>query len=593
MNREQERESDPRPLAYDMVVVGAGITGAGIARDAAMRGLSVCVVEKHDVAFGTSSRSTKLIHGGLRYLEHQAFDMVFESLSERHILRRIAPHLCRPLGFWFPVRKGASRPPWLIRLGMWLYDLLALFRAPRRHRYVGTRAVAEREPALNTEDLLGAALYYDFATDDGRLTLETLVSAEEHGATIMTHTEVVDLIRRDGTQDAPVQGVRIRPTVATSQGPNQGLEPAPVQEIHAPVVVSATGPWTDRFLRSSGADRASARLRPTKGIHVVVPREKLPVHRAVVCFHPDDGRVLFALPWQDHTYLGTTDTDDPTHPAEVHATGEDVAYLLGAARAHFPGHPLTAADVVSTWAGLRPLVVDADETDESAVSREHSIFFAPPGLVTIAGGKLTTYRRMAKELVDAVVKRVAPHLKTKIRRPLNTARVPLPGGCGWPKGGIEALVQTLAAEFPHVDRRTLSHLGTTFGVRASRVLALTRDQPELATPLCSDRPDIWAQLHFAVSHEFCEHLDDFMIRRTELFYKAKDQALPVVEPIARRMASLLAWNDHNTAAQIRRYTAEVERSRRFRASPDQRTHPTPHPSEANGHAEPALRSLPH
>ena len=386
--------------AVDVLVIGGGITGAGIARDAARRGLKVAVVEQRDLAFGTSSRSSKLVHGGLRYLESYEFSLVFESVSERRVLMDLAPHLVNPLGFLFPVYKGSRQSLFVINAGMWLYDGLSLFRSPKIHKKLKPKEVAELEPAVKQEGLKGAPLYYDCSTDDARLTVETALDAVAHGAIIATYARVESFLKDDNG--------RIQGAVVKCQTTGE------LKEVRASVVVNATGPWTDKTMAMSGTRKGNL-LRPTKGVHIVVEFDKLPIQHAVVCFHPTDERVLFALPWGDRTYIGTTDTDYQGDEAEVAATLTDVDYLIEASNTYFPNHPVERADVIATWAGLRPLIAppsdgdgdedaeDGGEVSESKVSREHQILVGQDGLITIAGGKLTTYRKMAGELVDTAV----------------------------------------------------------------------------------------------------------------------------------------------------------------------------------------------
>ena len=326
------------------------------------------------------------MHGGLRYLESYEFSLVFESVSERRILLDLAPHLVNPLAFLFPVYKNGRHNIWMISAGMWLYDGLSLFRSPKKHQRLKSRQVAEVEPILEQKGLRGAPLYYDCSTDDARLTVETFIDAAEQGATVVSWCKA-DALMKD--EHGRVNGAVVR-DVGTGA----------LKEVKAHVVINATGPWTDDTLSMSGS-RGGKLLRPTKGVHIVVPSEKLPVQHAVVCFHPTDERVLFALPWGDCTYVGTTDTDYEGDPSDVAATLEDVDYLLGASNVYFPEHQIARKDVISTWAGLRPLISpdangELSDVAESKVSREHQIIVGQDGMLTIAGGKLTTFRRMGR-----------------------------------------------------------------------------------------------------------------------------------------------------------------------------------------------------
>ena len=297
---------NPQPIDgdFDLLIVGAGITGAGAARDAARRGLRVAIVDQDDVASGTSSRSSKLVHGGLRYLEQGEVSLVFEAVAERRVLQQIAPHLVNPIPFLLPVYKDSRRGMFTINVGMWLYDGLSLFRSPKMHESLSRKEVIKVEPSLRSEGLRGAPVYYDCATDDARLTLETLLDAVKAGAVVRTHTKVTQLVRENGLVSGAVVEDRLSGEEYT---------------IRAHVVLNATGPWSDRTCSLTG-ESAAPRLRPTKGIHLVVDSSRLNVNHAIVGMHPSDGRVFFTIPWGEQTYIGTTDTDFQGDPSDVYAT---------------------------------------------------------------------------------------------------------------------------------------------------------------------------------------------------------------------------------------------------------------------------------
>lgn len=541
----------------DVLIVGGGITGAGIARDAARRGYTTALVEMNDLAYGTSSRSSKLVHGGLRYLEHYEFGMVFESVSERRILMDLAPHLVNPLAFLFPVYKGARQKRWLINAGMWLYDGLSLFRSPKIHKNLGPEEVAEREPTLKQEGLTGAPLYYDCSTDDARLTLETAIDAAHQGAIIATGAKVERFLLDERGR---VCGAEV----------SDHLEGGESKSIRAGVVINATGPWTDAVRALSPVPGQAPRdvLRPTKGVHIVVDAAKLPVKHAVVCFHPEDERVLFALPWGDRAYVGTTDTDYTGAPGDVAATAQDVEYLIDAANYHFPQHQLEKSDVIATWAGLRPLVAPAgDGVDESAVSREHEILVGRNGLLTIAGGKLTTYRRMSAEVVDRAEQLLRLSGRKKKSMPARTEHDPLPGGQGWPDDDnhmkVAAIVEKAAGG--HLDSRRARHLADTYGMRAVPLAETIAADPSLATPLVEGRVEVRAQVEWAVNEEFAATLSDIMIRRTQLFYRDEDQGLGAAEAVGQQLADLLGWDEDTKNAMVQAYRADVARSRQWQS----------------------------
>ncbi|MDQ3033331.1 MAG: glycerol-3-phosphate dehydrogenase/oxidase [Myxococcota bacterium] len=549
----------------DLLIVGGGINGAGIARDAARRGLTVAVVEMNDLAFGTSSRSSKLIHGGLRYLEQYEVGLVFESVSERRTLMDLAPHLVNPLGFLFPVYKESRRNLFVIKAGMWLYDGLSLFRSPKRHRTLTPADVEREEPALRRDGLKGAPLYFDCSTDDARLTLETALDAARAGATIATWAKVERFVVEKGR----VRGAIVRDELGGAWA-----------EVRASAVINATGPWADRTLAIShqharGDEEPPAPidaprlLRTTKGVHVVVDRAKLPLNNAVVCFHPVDKRVLFAIPWGDRSYIGTTDTDDPNDPSLVHATREDVDYLLAASNAYFPAHALERADVISTWAGLRPLIDEGGGgANESQVSREHKIVVGQEGLITVAGGKLTTYRRMSAEVVDTAVRllQLSGCLAGRDLAVPSTERAPLPGAEGWPDDDdvTKVAVRVEGASDGTIGRDVSLPLAESYGMRALEIAALCASRRELAAPLVEGRPEILAQIEFAAREELAATVCDVLMRRTQVFYRDHDQGLGCAERVADHLADVLGWDRAERDRELERYRAEVALSRRWR-----------------------------
>ncbi|MEM7436259.1 MAG: glycerol-3-phosphate dehydrogenase [Myxococcota bacterium] len=543
------------PEEVDLAIIGGGITGAGIARDAARRGLRVALFEMDDLAYGTSSRSSKLIHGGLRYLETYEFSLVFESVSERRVLLDLAPHLVNPLAFLFPIYEGTSRSMLMIGAGMWLYEGLSLFRSPKRHRRLKPDEVAEIEPLLRQEGLEGAPLYYDCSTDDARLTLESALDAEDNGAVIATHAPVRGFIKNELGR---ISGLRI-------ENVRDGSE----REIRAHTVVNATGPWTDDTIGMTGVE-ASAVLRPTKGIHIVVDAQKLPIQHAVVCFHPVDDRALFALPWGDRTYVGTTDTDYDGTPGEEYATSEDVNYLIEAANNYFPEHPIGREDVIATWAGLRALIApdpSRGQMAESKVSREHEIIVGEDGLITIAGGKLTTYRKMAEEVANTAVQML--RLDGKLPEKLTAARtdeVPLPGAVGWPEDDDHQRVADKVREVAQgrLGGETCLYLVTAYGTRAIWIAERCAADPSLAAPIIDGRPEIMAQVDFAVDEELAATVSDVLIRRTQIFFRDLDQGLGAVDKVADRMATLIGWDDEERLRWIDAYRAEVALSRRWK-----------------------------
>jgi glycerol-3-phosphate dehydrogenase len=523
----------------DVLIIGGGITGAGIARDAALRGLRTALVDKSDFGAGTSSHSSRLIHGGIRYLEQGAFRLVFEASHERRVLLTIAPHLVRPLAFLFPVYRGGRLPAWKLRAGMWLYDLLSSFRNVRWHRWLSAKKVRRVEPGLRDRGLIGAALYYDAQTDDARMVIATVRSAIRAGALATNYVETTALLKPDGR----VRGAVVR-DVLTGE----------TATIRANVVVNATGPWSDQ-LRRLDDPQAEPILRLTKGAHVTVSRRRLANEHAVTLLSQIDGRVMFALPWGDLSYIGTTDTDADSTPDGLRVTAADVTYLLRSANAAFPDAHLSASDVVSAWVGLRPLLKE-DHANPSQVSREHKVFESAHGLITIAGGKLTTYRVMARDVVD----RVAARLHELDGRPVppraQTDKLPLPGG---EAAELEVLIE--AARARGASEATARHLVASYGSEAAAVLNLVdRDRP-LGKPIIAGRPEIWAEITYAVERELAVRVQDILVRRLHLFYEVPDHARPVVPKVAARMKQLLGWDQTREAEELRDYFQIVERSR--------------------------------
>jgi glycerol-3-phosphate dehydrogenase len=558
-------ELEARGTELDVLIIGGGINGAGIARDAARRGLSVAVIEQNDLAFGTSSRSSKLIHGGLRYLEQYRVHLVFESVSERQRLMACAPHLVQPLGFLFPVYKGDKQPLALIRAGMWLYDGLSLFRSPQRHRTLDPEECKTLVPELDQDGLSGAPLYWDCATDDARLTLETAIDATRFGAIVSTWTEAVGFTR--GTQNRYRQ-VRVRSVL-------DGREVT----LKARSVVNATGPWSDATLDKPVAGdgdlapkigKKAPLLRPTKGVHIVVDSARLNLPHAVVCRHPDDKRVLFAIPWGDRTYVGTTDTDEVVDPSEVRASHEDVRYLLASIASYFPTAKVGEEDVIATWAGLRPLISEGDAgASESEVSREHKILVGDGGMITVAGGKLTTYRKMAAEVVDVVVAQLSENaLLKRDLEPSKTEIDPLPGGVGFDgspttRGALKAEVAGLS----ELDDEICEHLVSTYGSRAKDIATLVARDRSGGERLVAGRPEILAQVDFAIDQELAATACDVLCRRTQLSLRDVDQGLGAVDRVIARMKGKLAWTEARATEERARYQHEVDLSRAWRSEP--------------------------
>lgn len=536
-----------RAEPFEVVVMGGGITGAAAARDAASRGLRTALVEARDFGEGTSSRSSRLIHGGLRYLEQFELDLVFEASRERRTLLRIAPHMVRPLEFLFPLYREGRVGRLTMTAGMWLYDALSLFRNIERHQMLSEGDVLWREPTLSPEGLLGGARYFDAQVDDARLVLATVRSAVEMGAAAANRLAAEILVEEGRTR-----GVRVRDAEAGG---------ASEWEIRASVVVNATGPWSDETALEAGISREPL-LRPTRGTHIHVRRDRIGHQRALIFESALDGRIMFVLPWGDLTLIGTTDEDYEGAPEEVRPTGGDVSYLLDSTNRLFPEARLTAEDVISAWAGLRPLVAGEAGEDEDEVSREHVILEEIPGLVTIAGGKLTSHRAMAEEIIDRVVESLAAGGAAE-PAPSATADRPLPGG---DFESFEDLLGSLEkrAEAIGLDPSVLSPMAEAYGTEAEEVLDLAAERPDLCERVVADRPNIAAEILYSVREEMPVHVEDVAFRRTRLALETEDFAAGVAR-IAEIMKEELEWDAISEEMEVERAGAVRQRNEIFRA----------------------------
>jgi glycerol-3-phosphate dehydrogenase len=495
-----------------------------------------------DFGAGTSSKSSKLVHGGLRYLEHAQLRLVFEGTNERALLMRVAPHLVRPLEFLLPAYRHDRPGLFVLDVGLWIYDALSKFSSPRLHRTVRAGRVRRLEPGLRSDDLEGGILYYDCMTDDARLVVENLIDARALGAEVLNYARVVRLVR----EGERVVGAEVADALDDSARPVAA---------RAKVVVNATGPWSDQIRRL--ADEQPI-LSTSKGVHLVIDSARLTTHHAVVM--KEGKRVVFCIPWGDRTVIGTTDTFYDGRPEDVAADRGDVDYLLGLANQYFPTAKLTPDDVLATWAGLRPLIKpEADVASASDVSREHHIL-SRPGLVTIAGGKLTTYRRMAAEVVEAA----GAQLGASALPPSTTGDRPLPGAVdleGY--AGVHRLGDALVATGA-VDAQVAKNLAATYGVRARDLIARVQRDPQLGERLEPELPYILAQVDVAVEEEQAVTVEDLLGRRVPLLLRARDQGLAASRRVAERMAHKLGWSASRVQAEITFYKTVVDRTRRFK-----------------------------
>lgn len=530
--------------SFDVLVIGGGITGACIARDAALRGYKTACLDKEDWAFGTSSRSSKLIHGGLRYLEMFDFHLVFEACRERRRLLMNAPHLVYPQAFSFPVYKGDKNGVLMIWMGLWAYDTLALFRNVQNHRmYIGKKA-GDIEENIDQSRLKGIGVFYDCSTDDARLTLTFIKSAVGSGAVCANYLEVTGFLETGNR----LSGVRARDNMTGEEF-----------EIEAKVLVNASGPWADRIC-GMGQPDVPEKLVLTKGSHIIVPRGRARTNNAVPMISPTDQRLMFMIPRGSFTYIGTTDTHYSDDLDDPYATKEDVEYILEAANHALPKSKLEKSDILCTYAGLRPLVMKEGGGDvkESKISREHRIYHGYSGLLTIAGGKLTTARSMAEEMVDAVSKDLRKTFGVAEKHKCITAGRPV-SGTPTPESVEE--VKSLAGKM-RFDEDTLYGL-LKYGTDALRVLSLCGKDESLAEKFSDEIPYIKAEAVFAAESEMAMTLTDFMVRRSEIFYTATDQGTSVARRVADLMGKVLGWNEEEKARQVDSYNEVVKRSRRF------------------------------
>ena len=517
---------------FDALIIGGGINGASIARDAALRGLRVALVERDDYAAGTSSRSSRLIHGGLRYLEHGYFHLVFESSRERRLLLQLAPHLVRPLAFTWPVYRGARVTRWKLAAGLLLYDALSLFRNVARHTSLGAGGVLAREPALRTDGLRGGAMYYDASTDDARLTLANALGAAKDGAVSVNHAAARAITARDGGFDVEVEDAL--------SGRRFG--------VRARVLVNATGPWTDTVRRLE-RPAASASVRGTKGVHVAVPRERVRNRGALTLLSPIDGRVMFVLPSGTNAIIGTTDTPTSADPDEVRASESDIEYLLRSTNAFFPSAHLKRGDVISAWAGIRPLIASGYAGGASRASREHALEWSPDGMVTVTGGKLTAYRAIAAEVVDAIQQRLG-----RPRSPCTTDRVHLPGGEIPSLDAAMAKARATIADAAVAERLVMAH-----GSSWQRVWMRGESDARMRERIVPELPYILAEMPHAIEEEQACTLPDLLVRRTHIAFETDDNGRAAARRVAAVIAPLLGWTVAEIDRQLERYGAEARR----------------------------------
>jgi len=522
--------------SYDVLVVGGGITGAGIALDAASRGLSVALVEMNDFASGTSSRSTKLIHGGLRYLKQFEIALVREVGRERAIVHKLAPHLVRSEKMLLPLIKGGNFGKFATALGLMVYDVLAGVESADQRKMLSREKTLEKEPLLDPELLEGSGIYAEYRTDDARLTVEVIKAAAAFGADCANYIQVLDFNYSDGE----VEGGNVRDHVSGD-----------IFDIDAKFVVSATGPWVDE-LRKKDDSLEGKRLHLTKGVHIVIPHEKLPVKQSIY-FDVPDGRMIFAIPRGKVTYVGTTDTDYYGDKNHVLTKVEDVQYLLDAVNNTFPGLNLRIDDVESSWAGLRPLIHEEGKS-ASELSRKDEIFESETGLISMAGVKLTGYRKMAERLVNVLIRKYNEQYENSKIGKIITDTIPLGGGAFSDSQAVRRYQAQIQEKLDKAGYGAYEawYLTSNYGKQADKIL-----------DLMTDGNLIHAEVQYVMKYELGRTLTDFFIRRTGRLYFDINSVIEHHQTVADIMARELDWDEARKEAEIEELMRNVQEVSKF------------------------------
>ncbi|MBL7873483.1 MAG: glycerol-3-phosphate dehydrogenase/oxidase [Cyclobacteriaceae bacterium] len=517
--------------SFDLLIIGGGITGAGIALDAASRGLNVALVEKNDFAFGTSSRSTKLIHGGLRYLKQLEFGLVKEVGSERAVVHKLAPHLVVPEKMLLPLYETRGFGSLLTSIGLKLYDWLAGVKPEDQRRMLTRNQTLKQEPLLKPEDVKGGAIYAEYRTDDARLTIELIKTAAQYGACVANYSEVEDFIY----QDEKITGAKVKDLISDF-----------LFQIKAKVVVSATGPWVDE-LRTINHSKKGKRLHLTKGVHLVIPRTKFPVKQAIY-FDVEDGRMIFAIPRGEITYVGTTDTDYQGSIDEVHTSKEDAEYLIRAVNRTFPEVNLGLEDIESSWAGLRPLIHEEGKS-ASELSRKDEIFESDTGLISIAGGKLTGYRKMAERVVDLVIEKYFDEVES----PCQTENIPFIGSDFKNDNQVKEYLVSVAEKLQKIGlSHRAAYLVHNYGRQTDLILS------HLLKSLANNNELelVKAELWFCLTHEMVVNPSDFFIRRTGLLYFNR----PLLESVFNKVLEEFGVHFNWSSQKFQKEKSELEMS---------------------------------
>lgn len=539
LKREQITK-DLKNDSYDVVIIGGGITGAGIALDASERGMKVALVEMQDFAQGTSSRSTKLVHGGLRYLKQLQVGVVAETGRERAIVYENGPHVTTPEWMLLPMHKGGTFGKFSTSIGLAMYDRLAGVKKSERKKMLSKKETLAKEPLVKKDGLKGGGYYVEYRTDDARLTIEVLKRAAEKGADILNYTKSMNFTYDDKEK---VNGIQVTDMITD--------EP---YTIHSKKVINASGPWVDE-VRSADYSKNNKQLRLTKGVHIVIDQSKFPLQQAVYFDTEKDGRMIFAIPREGKAYIGTTDTfynNDKTSPLP---TQEDRDYLIDAVNYMFPGLDIEDKDIESSWAGVRPLILEEGK-DPSEISRKDEIWEGKSGLLTIAGGKLTGYRHMAKGIVDLVSKRLQQEYKLKFK-PCETKELKISGGDVGGSANYEQFVKEKTAEGEeyNLDHKTAEDIARRYGSNADTLyqIAYTAQYQNSGLPI-----EIYAELVYGIQNEMVYKPTDFLIRRTGMLYFDIEDVKKYKDAVIDVMSQLLNYDAEQRALYVEELNEAIE-----------------------------------
>ncbi|AVP36958.1 glycerol-3-phosphate dehydrogenase/oxidase [Staphylococcus felis] len=523
---------------YDVVIVGGGITGAGIALDASARGMKVALVEMQDFAQGTSSRSTKLVHGGLRYLKQFQVGVVAETGKERAIVYENGPHVTTPEWMLLPMHKGGTFGKFSTSIGLAMYDRLAGVKKSERKKMLSKKETTAKEPLVKQDGLKGGGYYVEYRTDDARLTIEVMKKAADQGADIINYAKVTNFLY-DGK--SKVNGVSVIDRLGNEQF-----------EIRAKKVINASGPWVDE-VRSADYSKNNKQLRLTKGVHVVIDQSKFPLRQAVYFDTKDDGRMIFAIPREGKAYVGTTDTFYNNEKSTPLVNQEDRDYLIDAINYMFPTVNVTDSDIESTWAGVRPLILEEGK-DPSEISRKDEVWEGKSGLLTIAGGKLTGYRHMALEIVNLVEKRLKQEYKLKFKE-VDTKHIPISGGDVGGSANFENFVNQKVKEAKslNIDEKLAHYLANRYGSNVDKLFEIAQAAKHQNTGLPTD---VYIELVYGVQNELVIKPTDFFIRRTGALYFDIDYVLKYKDTVSEVLADLIGYDEHTKDA----YKAELEKA---------------------------------